>query len=703
MSVMISESEKIRLKNIPVERVAEALGLDVTRHHCLCFGHDDHHPSLVFNVRNNTWKCYACGIYGDSISLVQQKLGVGFVDACSWLGARFGIMINNDEGAVPVVVPKPAAQSRPAAKEKDEAAAPDVEVLEYVSVKCKYRSADFDRFLYRERHYKRAVVEKLNIGFVGLYNGMAKAIVEKFGEQRALKSGMVYKSGGRYVFAFNAPCLIFSYMGRDGKLLSLQARYIGDEDKSRFQFPRGCKPCIFNQPILNEIEEGDELYVSEGVTDCISLMSDGFKAIAVPSATLLKDSDADILARYSLKMYPDQDEPGMRLFNRLKEKVEERGGKIECLPLPDGMKDYSDYYIYKQSKPQEADGSRAEEKAQSQPTTYLRKNGKGMELIINTFGTSLNRDNEAFLVSNTEGRQRIPVDGIKAIHVGRGVQVTSDAIMLAIEHEIEMSFTDKAGRPVGRVWSPKYGSVSTIRKGQLNFTFTHDSLVWIKDVIIKKIENQQALILMFEADSDEMKGRVNKAITRLEDYRNKIRSLEGDIVADVAPSLRGWEGQASKVYFDALNMFLPEDLRFEVRSQRPAMDVVNAFLNYGYGVMYGRIEGALIKAGIDPYVGVLHRDDYNRPVLVYDVIELYRVWVDYVVYNLATQGVVTEDYYSVKEDGSYWLENLGRRVLIQSLNDYLEEVVSVGSLQRSRSTQIQMYAHKLAQVFKNAL
>lgn len=128
MSVMISESEKIRLKNIPVERVAEALGLDVTRHHCLCFGHDDHHPSLVFNVRNNTWKCYACGIYGDSISLVQQKQGVGFVDACSWLGARFGIMINNDEGAVPVVVPKAAAQSRPAAKEKDEAAAPDVEV-----------------------------------------------------------------------------------------------------------------------------------------------------------------------------------------------------------------------------------------------------------------------------------------------------------------------------------------------------------------------------------------------------------------------------------------------------------------------------------------------------------------------------------------------------------------------------------------------
>ena len=78
------------------------------------------------------------------------------------------------------------------------------------------------------------------------------------------------------------------------------------------------------------------------------------------------------------------------------------------------------------------------------------------------------------------------------------------------------------------------------------------------------------------------------------------------------------------------------------------MDIVNALLNYGYGILYGRIEGALIKSGIDPYIGVLHRDDYNRPVLVYDVIELYRIWVDYVVYSLVAQKVINSDYYSIR-------------------------------------------------------
>ena len=112
-------------------------------------------------------------------------------------------------------------------------------------------------------------------------------------------------------------------------------------------------------------------------------------------------------------------------------------------------------------------------------------------------------------------------------------------------------------------------------------------------------------------------------------------------------------------------------------------------------------ESALIKAGIDPYVGVLHRDDYNRPVLVYDVIELYRVWIDFIVFNLLRQDVISDEFFSVKDDGSYWLEPLGRRVLIQSINDYFEEVIDLDNgQQRSRSTNISLYAQSLAQQFK---
>lgn len=324
-----------------------------------------------------------------------------------------------------------------------------------------------------------------------------------------------------------------------------------------------------------------------------------------------------------------------------------------------------------------------------------------MELVLNTFGTSLSRDNEGFVILAKEGKQCIPAEGITSIQISRGAQITSDAVLLAIEREIEVLFMDRSGRPMGRIWSPKYGSVSTIRKGQLSFTFSKEAVAWIRDVISRKIENQQALILMMIPRSPEMEVAALKAINRLEDYRTKVNGVEGEIVADVAPTLRGWEGLASKIYFNALNLFLPEAYRFKERSQHPAVDITNALLNYGYGLLYGKIEGALIKAGIDPYVGVMHRDDYNRPVLVYDVIELYRVWVDYVVCSLLMQQVITDEYYSVRDDGSYWLEALGRRVLIQSLNDYLDEVITLKGVSRSRLNQISLYAQSLAQQWKN--
>lgn len=323
-----------------------------------------------------------------------------------------------------------------------------------------------------------------------------------------------------------------------------------------------------------------------------------------------------------------------------------------------------------------------------------------MELVLNTFGTSINRDNEGFVIRSKGREQRVPLNGITAIQIGKGVQITSDAVMLAIENEIDILFVERTGMSMGRVWSSRYGSISTIRKGQLNFVQTPDALLWIQQIIAEKIANQQALLLLMNADDLALLRVRERNLNRLEDYRTKVMGAKGAFVADCAAQLRGWEGMASKIYFSTLNLFIPEQYRFEARSQHPARDVVNALLNYAYGMLYGKLEGLLIKAGIDPYVGVLHRDNYNRPVLVYDVIERYRIWADYVVYSLVNQQAVTDDFCTVQTDGACWLEDFGRRVLIQTVNDYLNEVVAINNLSRSRITHMMLYTQDLAQNLK---
>ena len=324
-----------------------------------------------------------------------------------------------------------------------------------------------------------------------------------------------------------------------------------------------------------------------------------------------------------------------------------------------------------------------------------------MELILNTFGTQLTKDNDTFVVVHKDGKQRIDPAKLKSIQISKGAQISSDAAMLAIEHNIDVFFVDATGKPVGRIWSNKFGSITTIRRKQLDFTLSPKAVEWIKEIITEKIDNQIALLLSLQANDENTENTFRRTINRLEDYKKKIATLKSDVVTDIAASLRGWEGTASNHYFKAINLVLPEEYRFKARSQHPATDAFNALLNYGYGVLYGKIEAALIKAGIDPYVGVFHREDYNRPVLVFDVIEKFRIWVDYVVISLVSQQAINEDCYSVRDDGSYWLEGLGKRILIQALNDYFDEVILLNGLERSRLTHISLYAQNLAQMFLN--
>jgi len=145
---------------------------------------------------------------------------------------------------------------------------------------------------------------------------------------------------------------------------------------------------------------------------------------------------------------------------------------------------------------------------------------------------------------------------------------------------------------------------------------------------------------------------------------------------------------------------MPVSYQFEIRDRQPAKDPFNALLNYSYGILYGKIEGALIKAGIDPYVGIFHRDDYNRPALVYDIIERYRAWMDYVVVQLCMAEAIPEEAFELRNiDSALLLGPLAKRILIQSVNDYLGEIIQLNGKPLSRISHIEEDMHRLAKLF----
>lgn len=325
-----------------------------------------------------------------------------------------------------------------------------------------------------------------------------------------------------------------------------------------------------------------------------------------------------------------------------------------------------------------------------------------MNLIINSYGATLQKENNLFVISTAEGKQAFPPDVVRSISINKSARITSDAILLAIKNQVEVLFVNDIGEPEGRVWSVKYGSVSNIRKGQIAFLYSPEVIPWIKRLLINKIDRQAALLLGLQPNASEslkLHNLFKYAVNSMEDYKSKIEKVEGEFISDIAASLRGWEGAASRKYFQCLSSLLPESYQFESRDRMPAKDPFNALVNYAYGILYGKVEGALIKAGVDPYVGIFHRDEYNRPALVFDVIENYRSWMDYVVFQLCKAEAIPEEAFErLPETGAIRLLPLAKRILIQSVNDFLSEIVNIGK-PLSRLSHIDADAFKLAAQF----
>lgn len=336
-------------------------------------------------------------------------------------------------------------------------------------------------------------------------------------------------------------------------------------------------------------------------------------------------------------------------------------------------------------------------------TFLLNAYSISMHLILNSFGATLQKENDLFVVTTPDGSQRFPPDKVKSISISRAARLTSDAVLLAIRHQVDILFVNEQGMPQGRVWSVQYGSISDIRRAQLDFLYSPAVIPWVKGLLVEKLNNQVALLLMLQPENPGQLPEYNLvrfAINGIEDHKAKIQKSEGEALSDLAPSLRGWEGAASRKYFTTISALMPAVYRFENRNRQPATDMFNSMLNYSYGILYGKVEGALIKAGIDPYAGIFHRDEYNRPALVYDVIERYRMWMDYVVVQLCRQQAIPPDCFVTDvQTGACKLEALGKRILIQAVNDYLAEIIEIDGTDRSRMTHIELQQQQLAQFF----
>ena len=101
-------------------------------------------------------------------------------------------------------------------------------------------------------------------------------------------------------------------------------------------------------------------------------------------------------------------------------------------------------------------------------------------------------------------------------------------------------------------------------------------------------------------------------------------------------------------------------------------------------------------AGLDPYVGFLHRDDYNQKSMVYDFIEPYRIFVETVVFRLCSAKKVNKAHIDEITNG-VTLNKSGKELLVTAFNDYMDgESIRYKGRNQTRSNAMQQDTHTFA-------
>jgi CRISP-associated protein Cas1 len=317
-----------------------------------------------------------------------------------------------------------------------------------------------------------------------------------------------------------------------------------------------------------------------------------------------------------------------------------------------------------------------------------------MELHLNTYGSALRKKDEMFEVYVDEKKFKISPQKVTSIVISNAVQISSDAIELAMEHNIDVVMLDKYGNPYARVWFPRIGSTVLIRRRQLEMLSDDVGLNFIKCWVCLKIMHQYRFVKTLFSKRDRILEEHVRKLELLRKYAKTIFDAQGSL-EKISPTIMGLEGSSSRAYFGLLSMLLPEKWRSESRSSRPAKDAFNAFLNYAYGILYSKTERALVIAGLDPYIGLLHGDNYNKKSFVYDFIEPFRILADEAVFYMFSRNKCKPEYLETIYKGVS-LSTEGKKFFAPYFLEYLDQIIRYRNKNRKKIEMIQTDAHSFA-------
>lgn len=231
----------------------------------------------------------------------------------------------------------------------------------------------------------------------------------------------------------------------------------------------------------------------------------------------------------------------------------------------------------------------------------------------------------------------VPIERVLALVLHGNIDVSSGLLRELLWRRTPVVWCSGTGRVIG--WaSPASGPNGGPRVRQ-HVASAAGHLGLAGGFVAAKIGNQATLL--------RRHGDAESTVRSLRELRR--RALRATSLVE----LFGLEGDAAARYFDQFSTMLTdtvhttEGIVFDGRTRRPALDPVNAALNYCYGLLLADVIRAVVACGLDPHAGFLHSSERNKPALALDLCEEFRAPVaDSVVIGALNNGELKASSFS---------------------------------------------------------
>src|SRR5579884_2455490 len=250
------------------------------------------------------------------------------------------------------------------------------------------------------------------------------------------------------------------------------------------------------------------------------------------------------------------------------------------------------------------------------------------QIIVSGHGCFLSKKSERVVVKRPDGKvlYQFPMFRISEVIVNsRGIGLSSDLIEELCQRGIRISFLSGGGKPYAMITSPMLNAVVATRRAQLSALSDERGVEFSRAVVRGKIRNQAALLRYFgkylKQHSPERYASVETVAQELHRLRQSAAHVQASCIDECRQKLMGIEGVSGRLYWDAVQEIIQDKLTFLERVTRGAQDELNSLLNYGYGILYSQVWGAVLNAGLEPFAGFLHVDRPGKPSLVLDLVE----------------------------------------------------------------------------------